>query len=32
MHGVTPKVARILGVKLKAYPPITFHISIKGVV
>jgi len=30
MHGVTPKVARTLGVKLKAYPPITFHISIKG--
>jgi len=30
MHGVTPKVARTLGVKLKAYPLITFHISIKG--
>ncbi len=30
MHGVTPKEARILGVKLKAYPRITFHISIKG--
>ncbi|MBU3144500.1 AraC family transcriptional regulator [Clostridium sp. CF012] len=30
MHGVTPKVARTLGVKLKAYPRITFHISIKG--
>ncbi len=30
MHGVTPKTARTLGVKLKAYPRITFHISIKG--
>lgn len=30
MHGVTPKMARNLGVKLKAYPRITFHISIKG--
>jgi len=30
MHGVTPKEASALGVKLKAYPRITFHISIKG--
>lgn len=30
MHGITPTGARTLGVKLKAYPPITFHISIKG--
>lgn len=30
IHGVTPKVARALGVKLKAYPRITFCISIKG--
>jgi AraC family transcriptional regulator len=30
MHGVTPKAARTFGVKLKAYPRITFHISIKG--
>lgn len=30
MHGVTPKTARNLGVKLKAYPRITFHILIKG--
>jgi AraC family transcriptional regulator len=30
MHGVNPKVARTLGVKLKAYPRITFHISIEG--
>lgn len=30
MHGVTPTEARTLGVKLKAYPRITFHISIKG--
>lgn len=30
MHGVTPKEACTLGVKLKLYPRITFHISIKG--
>ncbi|MEG0774084.1 helix-turn-helix domain-containing protein [Clostridium sp.] len=30
MHGVTPKAARTLGVRLKAYPRITFHILIKG--
>ncbi|MBZ9688743.1 AraC family transcriptional regulator [Clostridium estertheticum] len=30
MHGVTPKVARTLGVKLKAHSRITFHISIEG--
>lgn len=30
MHGVTPKEASTLGVKLRLYPPITFHISIKG--
>jgi AraC family transcriptional regulator len=30
MHGVTPKKARTLGVNLKAYPRITFHISIEG--
>ena len=30
MHGITPKEASALGVKLKAYPRITFHISIKG--
>ncbi len=30
MHGITPKESHALGVKLKAYPPITFHISIKG--
>lgn len=30
MHGVTPKEASALGVKLKAYPRITFHILIKG--
>lgn len=30
MHGVTPKEACALGVKLKLFPRITFHISIKG--
>jgi len=30
MHGVTPKEACALGVTLKLYPRITFHISIKG--
>jgi AraC family transcriptional regulator len=30
LHGVTPTAARDAGVKLKAYPRISFHISIKG--
>ncbi len=30
MHGVTPTLARNMGVKLKAYPRMSFHISIKG--
>jgi len=30
LHGVTPSVARDKGVQLKAYPRISFHISIKG--
>lgn len=30
MHGVTPSLARDKGVQLKAYPCISFHISIKG--
>ena len=30
MHGITPKEARTLGVKLKAFPRITFQISVKG--
>lgn len=30
MHGVSPTMARISGTKLKAYPRITFQISIKG--
>ncbi|QUI24039.1 AraC family transcriptional regulator [Vallitalea pronyensis] len=30
LHGVTPTLARNEGVALKAYPKITFHISIKG--
>jgi AraC family transcriptional regulator len=30
IHGITPSVARNEGVTLKAYPRITFHISIKG--
>lgn len=29
-HGVTPSAAREPGVKLKAYPRISFHISVKG--
>ncbi len=32
MHGVAPNAAREQGVILKAYPPISFHISIKGAV
>lgn len=31
IHGLTPKEARQAGVKLKAYPKISFQISIKGV-
>jgi len=30
MHGVTPKEACTLGVRLRLYPRITFHISVKG--
>lgn len=30
LHGVTPSLARDKGVALKAYPRISFHISIKG--
>lgn len=30
LHGITPKAARDRGVQLKAYPRISFHISIKG--
>lgn len=30
MHSVTPTMARISGTKLKAYPRISFQISIKG--
>jgi AraC family transcriptional regulator len=30
MHGVTPKQASVSGVKLKLYPRISFHITIKG--
>lgn len=32
MHGVSPTMARISGTKLKAYPRITFQISIKGAI
>ena len=32
MHGVTPKEARIKGVKLRMYPRIAFQIFIKGAV
>lgn len=30
MHGVSPREACTLGVKLRMYPRITFHISLKG--
>lgn len=30
LHGVTPKQARLPGVALQAYPPLSFHISITG--
>lgn len=30
LHGVTPTSARSMGVQLKAYPRLSFHISIKG--
>ncbi len=30
LHGVPPTLARDLGARLKAYPRISFHISIKG--
>lgn len=30
IHGVTPTSARNMGVQLKAYPRLSFHISIKG--
>jgi AraC family transcriptional regulator len=30
MHGVTPSLAREKGIQLKAYPRMSFHISIKG--
>ncbi|SKC79942.1 AraC family transcriptional regulator [Maledivibacter halophilus] len=30
MHGVTPTIARTNGELLKAYPPMTFQLSIKG--
>lgn len=30
LHGVTPTLARNLDVKLKAFPRLSFHISIKG--
>lgn len=30
MHGVTPSEARHIGHSLKAYPRMTFHLSIKG--
>jgi AraC family transcriptional regulator len=30
IHGVTPTSARSMGVSLKAYPRLSFHISIKG--
>lgn len=30
LHGVTPSSARDLGVRLKAYPRMSFHITIKG--
>jgi len=30
IHGITPNEAKQAGVELKAYPKISFHISIKG--
>ena len=30
IHGVTPTLARNMGVELKAYPRLSFHITIKG--
>ncbi len=30
VHGMMPSIARNAGISLKAYPRITFHISIKG--
>ncbi|MBS4537513.1 AraC family transcriptional regulator [Clostridium sp. D2Q-11] len=30
LHGVTPTLARDMGIQLKAYPRLSFHISIKG--
>ncbi|EGW41797.1 AraC family transcriptional regulator [Desulfosporosinus sp. OT] len=30
MHGICPSAARELGANLKAYPKLSFHISIKG--
>ncbi|PRR79753.1 AraC family transcriptional regulator [Clostridium vincentii] len=30
MHGISPSAARELGANLKAYPKLSFHISIKG--
>lgn len=30
VHGVPPSAARKTGVRLNSYPPITFHLSIKG--
>lgn len=30
MHGISPSVAREPGAELKAYPKLSFHISIKG--
>lgn len=30
MHGISPSAARLLGANLKAYPKLSFHISIKG--
>ena len=30
LHGLTPQQAKVRGARLKAYPKITFHISIKG--
>lgn len=32
VHGVSPSAAREPGVKLKAFPPISFQISIKGAI
>ncbi|MBN2039172.1 MAG: AraC family transcriptional regulator [Spirochaetes bacterium] len=30
LHGFSPVMARKTGIKIKAYPPLSFHLSVKG--